>query len=156
MCVLSDTVIIGIGNPLCGDDGVGIALLEALEGRVDADLVDAGTSAMQVVHALAGRHRAILLDCARMGLPFGTLRRFTPEEVANGTSLPRLSLHEGDLLAFLALARNLGAAPEEIILFGIEPASLEPAMHLSSILVAQMGDYLTAIIAEAKAPFHSI
>ena len=145
---LCDTVVIGIGNPLCGDDGVGIHLLMALEGTVNADCVDAGTSAMQVLHAFAGYSRAILLDCARMGLEPGALRRFTLADISDRKLLPRLSLHEGDLLTFLDLAQQLGDAPEEIILFGVEPDRLEPGMELSPVLASRLPDYLTALRAE--------
>lgn len=145
---MSDTVIIGIGNPLCGDDGVGIALLETLTGRVAADCVDAGTSAMQVVHALAGRRRALLLDCARMGLTPGDIRRFTLDDIADEQILPRLSMHEGDLLTFLTLARQLGDAPASLVLFGIEPDNVEMGMALSPAITARLDEYLAMIETE--------
>ncbi|MBI3986469.1 MAG: hydrogenase maturation protease, partial [Lentisphaerae bacterium] len=118
-------VVIGLGNTLMSDEGVGIHLLHRLKARASGfpgvDFVDLGASGLRLVHALAGRKRAILLDCARMGETPGTIRRFTPEEVRTGKKLPGFSLHEGDVLQAIALSRTLGECPESIVVFGIQP-----------------------------------
>lgn len=150
------TVVIGLGNPLRGDDGIGIVLVAelaaALAGRADLECADAGASGMQVVHLIAGRRKAVLLDCARMGAPPGAIRCFTPGDARAQHMLARLSLHEGDLLQMLELSRRLGEAPGEIVIFGIEPADLSPSPALSPLLAARVPAYLRRIAAELDAP----
>jgi hydrogenase maturation protease len=135
-----------------GDEGIGIRLVAELaalaEHFPDTEFLDLGTSGMAVVHALAGRRKAILLDCAFMREAPGTLRRFAPEEVRSSKSVRGFTMHEGDLLQFLELASALGDAPEEIIIFGIEPEQVAPGMGLSETLEAKVGEYVEAVRGE--------
>jgi hydrogenase maturation protease len=145
-------VVIGLGNPLLGDEGIGnrlVAELASLSERYpEVEFLDLGTSGMAVLHALAGRRKAILLDCAFLGEPPGTLRRFTPDEVRSSKSVRGFTMHEGDLLQFLELARSLGDTPEEIVIFGIEPETVAPGMGLSETLEAKVGEYVEAVRGE--------
>ena len=151
---MNDAVVIGLGSPLMGDEGVGVKLVERLAARADefpgVDFEDLGTSAMGVVHAVAGRRKAILIDCAFMGEEPGTIKRFTPEEVRSTKGLPGFSLHEGDLLRGLDLSKRLGESPAEIIIFGIEPKNISPAENLSEIIAAKMDEYEKLILAELE------
>jgi hydrogenase maturation protease len=140
--------VIGMGNPLMSDEGVGvriIASLQAAELANRVDILDLGTSSMRAVHALEGRDAVVFVDCALMGTAPGTIRRFTPEEVESRKAQPRLSLHEGDLLNTIALARRLGTAPPTIVIFGIEPDLIEPGESLSAALACHLEDYVVAI-----------
>ena len=144
-------VVIGLGNPLFGDEGIGVRLVETLAGDPDlaidmrTQFLDLGTAATRVLHAIAGKERAILLDCAFMGLEPGEIRRFTPEDVRTQKQLANFSLHEGDLLATLALAARLGECPPEVVIFGIQPASLDHSLSLSPILSAHFKEYVSLI-----------
>ena len=144
--------VIALGNPLMGDEGIGIRILERLRERRDlpegVDLIDMGTGGLGIIHELAGRSRAIFIDCAFMDDEPGTLHRFRPEEVRTRKVRIRYSLHEGDLLRNIDLARSLGDCPEDIVIFGIEPASVEGVMELSPTLTARLEDYVTEIVAE--------
>ncbi|MFA4835979.1 MAG: hydrogenase maturation protease, partial [Dehalococcoidia bacterium] len=78
-------IVGGLGNPLMTDEGIGIHVISELAARSgcspDVDFVELGSSVMNVVHAIAGRQKAILIDCALMDEPAGTIRRFHPDEV---------------------------------------------------------------------------
>ncbi len=145
-------VVISLGNPLMSDEGIGPRVLELLAAEAGrfpgVDFVDAGTSLLGAVHSMAGRRKAVLVDCAVMGAEPGALRRFTPAEVASRKSSPGFSLHEGDLLSAIDLSRRLGECPPEIVLFGIQPASMEMGERLSPVLEARLGDYAAAIRTE--------
>ena len=149
---MNPTLVIGLGNRLLSDEGIGVHLVRALTARVerfpDIDFLDLGTSSLTVLHALAGRRKVILLDCARMNEPPGTLRRFTPDQVATVKDLPSFSLHEGDLLDILALSRRLGECSAKVVLYGIQPASLDMGESLSPALAARFDEYLRLIAAE--------
>ena len=147
-----DTIVIGLGNPLMSDDGIGICLARALAAelvdRPGVECVDAGTSGMRALHLMAGRARAILIDCALMDETPGVIRRFTPEGAESRRVLSRLSLHEGNLLEILELSRALGERPAEVVIFGIEPARLTPGAELSRALASRLPTYLRAILDE--------
>ena len=152
---MNETVIIGLGSPLMSDEGVGVHLLRKLEARQEefpgVDFVDLGTAGARVLHAIAGRRKAIFVDCAFMDEAPGTLRRFLPDEVRTQKRLPRMSLHEGDLLKFLELSRKVGEAPEKVVIFGIQPESLEQGETLSLTLASNMDRYIAAIAEEIRA-----
>jgi len=147
-------LLIGLGNPLMSDEGIGVGLIAELAKRKmlpsDVELLDMGTAGIGVLHHLAGHAKVVFVDCAFMGEKPGTLRRFTPEEVVTHKVQTRLSLHEGDLLNTLRLAKELGDCPEEIIIFGIEPQSVEPGLELTDTLANQMEHYLQQLVAEAS------
>ncbi len=148
--------VVGLGNPLLTDEGVGIRVVEALGNRpIPAGVVilDLGAGGLCVLHEIAGRQKVIFVDCAFMGEAPGTLRRFTPEEAKSRKVQPRLSLHEGDLFQTLDLARDLGECPEEIVLFGIEPASVAPGDRLSDALLARLDHYVDCILRECSGSF---
>jgi len=142
------TAIIGMGNPLMSDEGIGIHVIAQLQRVMLGDSVevlDLGTSGMRALHELEGRDMVVFVDCALMGTEPGTIRRFTPEDVETKKIQPRLSLHEGDLLNTIALAERLGTAPERIVIFGIEPKTIDPGETLSPALAARLDQYVAAI-----------
>ena len=149
------TVVLGLGNPLMADEGIGVHLLGRLARRAaqypEVEFVDAGTGGMSVLHLIEGRTKAIFIDCAFMGQEPGTLKRFTPEEVRTTKVLAHQSLHEADLLRLLALAEALGQGPEDVVIFGIEPQVVEPRQGISPALLDKTGHYLSEILSELQA-----
>ncbi len=146
------TVVLGLGNPLMADEGIGVHLIERLtevaQRCPDVDFVDAGTGGMSVLHLIEGRRKAVFIDCAFMDEAAGTLRRFTPDEVRSRKVLAHQSLHEADLLKILVLAEQLGQCPEEVVIFGIQPEAVEMRQGLSASLSEQTEAYLAQILAE--------
>ena len=84
---------------------------------------------MSLLHLIANRKKAIIIDCAKMGAKPGTIRRFTADEVQSVKKLSHFSLHEVDILQVINLSKQLGECPDEIVFFGIEPESLEPGQN---------------------------
>ena len=144
----------GLGNPLMADEGIGIHLIQRLSERAEAypgvEFVDAGTGGMAVLHLIAGRRKAVFIDCAFMDEPPGTMRRFTPEDVRSRKVLAHQSLHEADLLQIINMAQALGQSPKEIVLFGIQPAVVEPRQALSQSVANKVDRYLSAIATELQ------
>lgn len=149
------TVVLGLGNPLMADEGIGVRLVVQLSRSVaehpDVEFVDAGTGGLAVLHHIAGRRKAIFIDCAYMGEEPGTIRRFTPEEVCSTKVLAHQSLHEADLLRILELSQQLDEAPDEVVIFGIQPQRIEPALGLSSVLEGRIDEYLAMLLKELNA-----
>jgi len=142
-------VVLGLGNPLMADEGIGVCLVERLLESADqypgVDFVDAGTGGLSILYQIEDRRKAIVIDCAFMDEPPGTIKRFTPEEVQSVKVLAHQSLHEADLMQIIALARQLGQAPDEIVIFGIQPQQVEPALGLSRTLMERIDEYISVI-----------
>ena len=148
------TLVGGLGNPLMSDEGIGLHILRNLMARSsehdDIEFVDLGTSMMGVVHAVAGRKKAILIDCARMKQSPGVMRRFIPEEVTSTKKLPHFSLHEGDLLKALELSQRIGEYPRSVVIYAVEPERIEPGDGLSPLLNSRLDRYVETISRELK------
>ncbi|MHB1682208.1 MAG: hydrogenase maturation protease [Bacilli bacterium] len=153
------TVVIGLGNPLMSDEGIGSRLITEFAGRshhgefAGVLFLDLGTSGAKVLHAIAQKRKAIFLDCVFMGEEPGAIRRFTPDDVHSLKLLSGFSFHEADLLAVLELSRKLGEHPREVVLFGIEPLEIVPGETLSSVLQARVKEYVVQIQAELQLSF---
>ncbi len=134
----AQTLILGVGSPLRGDDAIGILAVQALRERGDlppgVDVFDGGTDGLGLIPVLEAYPRVIVVDAVEMGLPPGTLRRFTWEDVRVNGRMGGLSLHESDLGAALSLAEALGSLPRQLVFFGVQPhdtawdAPLSPAV----------------------------
>lgn len=154
---MKETIVIGLGNPLMRDEGIGVALIEKLieldqAGKIPnaetIELYDGGCGGMYMLHKIAGRKKAILIDCALMGTEPGTIRRFTPDQVETVKKLAHLSLHEVDLLKVIELSRQLGECPDEVVFFGIEPEKIEQQQGLTAAIEARQEEYITVLVKE--------
>jgi len=147
-------VVLGLGNPLMADEGIGVYLVERLLESADkysaVDFVEAGTGGLSILYQIEDRRKAIVIDCAFMDEPPGTIRRFTPEEVQSVKVLAHQSLHEADLMQIIAMARQLGQAPDEIVIFGIQPERVEPGLGLSRTLMEKTDEYISVILQELR------
>jgi len=148
------TVVLGLGNPLMADEGIGVYLVERLMEFASeyptVDFVDAGTGGLSILYLIEGRRKAILIDCAFMDEPAGTIRRFTPDQVQSTKVLAHQSLHEADLMQIITLARQLGQAPGQIAIFGIQPERVEPGLGLSRTLMERIDEYISMILHELR------
>ena len=126
------TLILALGNPLRGDDGIGAAVLDALPA-LPAEVVrlDGGTPGLDLVLRLQGHDRVIILDAADMGEPPGTWRWLTPHDLRGLDPLLRGNLHSAGLAEALTLGAALGVLPPEIRILGIQPAEVGWSSGLS-------------------------
>ncbi|UCG47765.1 MAG: HyaD/HybD family hydrogenase maturation endopeptidase [Phycisphaerales bacterium] len=147
-----ETVVLGLGNPLMSDEGVGVRVLERLSALAEryplVEFVDAGTGGMSLLHLLEGRGKAVIIDCARMGIEPGRIRRFTAEQARSVKRQAHMSLHEADILNIIDLSRELDQCPDEIVIFGIQPKSIRPGQELSRELADRMDDYIDSVCEE--------
>ena len=144
-----DIVVLGLGNVLMRDEGIGVYVIERLQKQAakfpDAEFIDAGTGGMAVLHLIANRKKALIVDCALMGQKPGTIRRFTPDDVKSVKQVSHFSLHDVDILKVLELSRQLDECPQEVIIFGIEPAKVEQGDTLSDELAARIEEYAESV-----------
>ena len=147
-------IVLGLGNPLMADEGIGTKLIEKLDSACGsdarADFIDAGTGGMTVLTYIANREKAIIIDCALMGTEPGTIKRFTADEVVSVKKLSHLSQHDSDILSVIELSKQLGECPKEVVFFGIEPQTIEQKMELTETIQAKVSEYVSMILKEVQ------
>lgn len=127
------TLILGIGNILLGDEGIGVRVIEHLRNFSlpdSVDILDGGTSGADLLELLCGYERVILIDAINGNYPPGTIVQMTPDELLPPNP-SALSLHDLDLPQTLAMAKMLGQAPKEVVIVGIQPENTTCTMELS-------------------------
>ncbi len=144
-------VILGLGNSLRGDDGVGPAVIEWLDqqglpGGVEA--IDGGTAGLDMVSTLMGRERAIIVDAANIDRAPGEWARFTPDVARLKDNDTTLSLHSAGLTEALALGAALNVLPSTIVIYGVQPLTLDWSPQLSAEVQAAVVEVGQAILAE--------
>lgn len=145
-------VIIGIGNLILRDEGVGIHAVRALEGRKlpsQVEVIDGGTALMEVLPVIRDAERIIVIDALKGGAEPGTIYRLRPEDLMVEAERP-LSLHQVDFLEVLGMARQLGGAPE-VVIIGVEPKEIAWGMELTPEVEAKLPRVIEAVLAELKA-----
>jgi hydrogenase maturation protease len=144
---LKTTLVLALGNPLRGDDGVGAAVLNALPALPPGVTgMDGGTPGLGLVLSLQGYDRAIILDAAEMGEMPGTWRRFTSDCLRIPDSDLRGTLHDAGLAEALLLGEALGTLPPEIIIFGIQPGEVGWSPGLTPAVAAAIPGLCEAIM----------
>ncbi len=147
-------LILGLGNLLQGDDGIGCRIAQALEARElpnTVEVLDAGTPGIGLLNLLEGRMRAILVDAAEMNLAPGAWRRFEAQAVTLTGAKERFSLHRTGVVNALALARELNLAVPPIVFFGVQPARVEWSEELSPPVQAALPQVIAAVLQEVTA-----
>ncbi|RFF28069.1 MULTISPECIES: HyaD/HybD family hydrogenase maturation endopeptidase [unclassified Wenzhouxiangella] len=122
-------VVIGIGNTLLGDDGVGVHVVEQLRERnLDKPIAffDGGTLSFSLLEHIESADRLIIVDAAYLDSPPGTVAVFRNAELEHFlTTSRRPSVHEVNLLDVLGAARLRGRLPAEYALVAIEPGVVD-------------------------------
>ncbi|WP_303721169.1 HyaD/HybD family hydrogenase maturation endopeptidase [Malonomonas rubra] len=133
-------LVMAVGNILRMDDGFADAVLKHLgemELPEEVELFDAGTSAIDLMDVFHDREQLIVLDAVRGGQQAGTLYRFSPQEVENG-SLPMNSLHQVGLLETLKLGELVDCKPKQTVVIGCQPQDTGLGIGLSEPVKAQI------------------
>ena len=143
-------LVLGIGNILLGDEGIGVRVIEAMQAMdlpADVELVDGGTAGADLLDVLSDRRKVIVIDAMDADCAPGTVVRLTVDDLLPDSS-GGISLHEVGLLATLTMARHLGSAPDEVILLGVKPKKLELGLELSEELAALVPKIIQLVLAE--------
>ena len=133
--------VIGIGNLLMGDDGLGIVAVDQLGQQsipAGIELVDGGCGGVTLLQLLADCNQVLIIDAADFGKAPGSILRLPAESIIDiQTSSAQASLHQTGLAEVLALAEKLNQLPE-LTLFLIQPQTVERGLELSPPVRAAM------------------
>ena len=146
------TLILGVGNILLRDEGIGVRVIEYLRQQTlpeGVEIVDGGTAGADLIDVLADRETVIVVDAVRSDKPAGTIVRFGPEEMQLQQDNP-LSLHDLDIPQTLAMTHLLRCAPRDVICFGVVPECISPGLDLSETLAGLIPDISQIILDSAR------
>ena len=143
------TLVLGLGNPLMGDDGVGVAVLERLRSEwvvpPQVELIDGGTWGMNLLPFVETARHLILIDAIRTGAAPGTLTVLERSELPRYFAL-KLSPHQIDLREILALAELRGMLPDDLVAIGLEPERVDLELGLSPRVSAGLGKVMDLVV----------
>lgn len=152
-----ELLVLGLGNPLLGDDGAGLLLLSELQretaewgGRVE--FLDGGTQGLMLLDRVAGRPALLILDAVSLGAAPGTVHVLRDTEALGLDSHHSRTVHEGNAAELLGAALLLGECPARIFVVGIEPARIRSGIGVSEPVRAALAPALATargIVAEA-------
>lgn len=149
--------ILGIGNALLTDEGVGVRAVNELERRFvfppEVEVLDGGTAGIELLRHILGHEYLIIIDAMLFRKPPGTITRLQGEEVP-AAFRTRISPHQLGLSDLLAAGRLTGDLPENLILFGVEPESVDIGLELSPEVERSMEALLAAVVGEVAVLGH--
>jgi hydrogenase maturation protease len=150
-------VVLGIGNLLRGDDGVGVHAVRALEKMAlppEVEVVDSGTSPELLQHFdTAGK--LVVIDAMDTGDKPGSIYRFRLDELKTEPQ-GMASAHDIGLMSLINLARLSGRKIPETVFIGVQPASLDISLELSADIAASLPAVTRLVMDEVRAGQESI
>ena len=127
-------LVLGIGNLLMADDGVGVRVAQGLASRyrfpAGVTVLDGGTLGLDLLPRLEGVERLLVVDAVETGDKPGTMVRLTGGDIPLALET-KVSPHQMGLKDLLTVAALQGNIPREMVLWGVQPASIDLDMALS-------------------------
>ena len=146
---MKKTVVLGVGNELFRDEGVGVHAARILQTKLlpsDVEVIDGGTSP-DIWSLIDGADKLIIVDAVRGGCEPGTIYRFTPQQIVADRGIVT-SVHQMGILENLSLMELVGGKPKVTVIIGVEPAELEPGLELSAKLQERMPKIIQTVLGE--------
>lgn len=146
-----NVLVLGVGNILLQDEGVGVHAIRALQEGYrlpeGVEVVDGGTSGMDLLEIIAGRDHLIVVDAVKTGQPPGTLVRLGSDQV-RAFFRTKISPHQLGLSDVLASATLSGEHPKEVSLVGMVPHSMDTGLELSPMALSRLRTLVDMTVAE--------
>lgn len=151
---MTKTVILGVGNLLLTDDGVGIHAIQKLQAEYSlpggVQVVDGGTCGLDLLQFLEGVDHLIIIDAARLGKSPGSIVRLEGDQVPAYLAL-KTSPHEIGLPELLFTARLTDIYPQRVVVFGVQPESIETHLGLTTAVAERLDELVELAALEAGA-----
>ena len=149
-------LVLGLGNMLLTDDGVGPALLNQLGDPSErwsdqVEFVDGGTQGLALLGQLSGRRGLIIVDALQCGAAPGTVHRLTLPELREISPGRATSGHESNAGELLSAAQLLDELPDRLFIVGVEPEKIATGIGLSDSVqqaLSSASDQINCLLAE--------
>jgi len=144
-------VVLGVGNVILADEGVGVRVVEALERDyalpAGVNVIDAGTSGMEMLEDLSHLDFLLVVDAVAASKAPGELVRLSGAEVPVFFRR-NLSPHGIGLSDVLAALEFMGAEPKETLILGVQPTSLDLSTELTPLVAARVPELVAQAVVE--------
>lgn len=151
---LSQVLVLGVGNILMGDDSVGVKVVSELERRYvfpeGVELLDGGTSGLELLSSIREVDCLIIVDAVKSGLEPGGLMRAEGKDVP-AVFMVKISPHQLGISDLLAAATLSGDLPEKVVLLGVQPKTVAPGLSLTKEVQAGFEGLLDSVVSELEA-----
>jgi hydrogenase maturation protease len=147
-------VVLGVGNLLLSDEGVGVHVankLMEMDLPPEVDVVEGGTDGFRLMNVVTGAARLIVVDAVKGGGPPGSIYRFDIKDAPTYPDEYKTSVHQIGILEVVHLSELIGKAPETTII-GVEPKSLDMGMELSPEVQAKVPRIIELVLEEVNRP----
>ena len=145
-------LVVGIGNPMRRDDGVGQEAIDRLRARSDlpatVELLVLDGEPTRLIDAWDGRDRVVVIDATCTGATPGTVLRIDPEAVGMPQGRRDHSSHRAGLDVAIDLGSALDRLPRELVVFGVEPAELCLGPDLSEAVTRALPELIERVVNE--------
>jgi hydrogenase maturation protease len=132
--VTARTLVLGLGNILLRDEGIGVWVAESLSREFDfppeVTMLEGGTLGLDLLPRLDGVERLLLVDAVKLGREPGEIVRLDGDAVSAALDV-KISPHQVGVQDLLAAARLMGREPSRVVLWGMEPERLDPGTGFS-------------------------
>ena len=146
--------ILGVGNVLCTDDGLGPYTIKVLEAHYEfpegVEVIDLGTPGMDLTPYLADARLVIVIDTVRGDDGPGSLRVLRDREIVAKPPPSRMSPHEPGLREALMATEFADSSPDEIVFIGVVPESTGQCTRLSDPVMAAVPEVIENVVAEME------
>jgi hydrogenase maturation protease len=146
------TVVLGVGNLLLTDEGVGVHVINKMmemDFPPEVELVEGGVDGLCLMSVVVGTDRLIVIDAVKGGGSPGSIYRFGPEDLVSHTDTSKMSVHQIGILEVTRLSGLVGKLPETTII-GIEPKSVEMGMELTPEIQSKVPRIIELVLNELK------
>ncbi|MEW6001341.1 MAG: HyaD/HybD family hydrogenase maturation endopeptidase [Nitrospirota bacterium] len=145
-------VILGVGNLILSDEGVGVHVVNELTKMSlppGVLIIEGGTDGFRLLNVITEADRLIVIDAVKCGAAPGSIYRFNVDDVRSCPSGFKTSVHQIGILEVIDLSGLIGKTPKTTVI-GIEPKSLEMGMELSPEVKARIPRVIELVLEEIK------
>jgi hydrogenase maturation protease len=159
-------LVLGLGNILLKDEGVGVHVVRYLAEHNlpdNVEIIDGGTAGLDLLLTRHRPYKLILIDATRTGQKPATIckMRLRANEIDDWThglrqeQPARISLHQVGLVDALAAAQKLGCAPAELVIIGVEPEKIDYGLQLTEKISRRIPQIIQTVLEEIKDAVHA-
>jgi hydrogenase maturation protease len=144
-------LVLGIGNLVMSDDAVGVLVAQQLQERYifpdNVEVMDGGTLGLDLLPKMENITNLIMIDAVETGMEAGTCVRLCGQELPIALET-KVSPHQMGLKDLLAVSELMGHTPQEMVLIGVQPGSIEMEVGLTPKVEAQLETLVANVLAE--------
>ena len=146
-------LVLGLGNTLLRDDGLGIRAVERLTAEyelpAEVEVLDGGVMGLDLLSRLEGITALLIVDAIRAGRPPGTPIRLEGDAIPTALA-QKMSMHQAGLQDLLAVSALRGTLPQRVVLYGLEPEIIGWGIELSPNIAPQIDKLVASVVQELR------